>query len=149
MCKWLRNANPGTTGEYCKQTTCFGASHMEDGVCVTNPPILSAQNLCRSIQKYWNTTSASCNSFTGDYGVNQSVYNAAMGNDGKTFMSIAAKGGSFGNVTPNIVLSNGMKLWILSNKAGSLPGLSYNPTNISETQNVCRDLKRQQKQLVH
>lgn len=134
--------NPGTTGEYCKQTTCFGASHMEDGVCVTNPPILSAQNLCRSIQKYWNTTSASCNSFTGDYGVNQSVYNAAMGNDGKTFMSIAAKGGSFGNVTPNIVLSNGMKLWILSNKAGSIPGLSYNPTNISETQNVCKDLKK-------
>lgn len=134
--------NPGTAGEWCKQTQCFGASHMEDGVCVTNPPIVSAQNLCRSIEKYWNTTSASCNSFTGDYGVNQSVYNAAMGSDGKTFMSISSKAGSFGGVTPNIVLSNGMKLWILSNKAGSIPGLSYDPTNISSTQNVCKNLKK-------
>ena len=134
--------NAGTTGEYCKQTKCFGASHMEDGVCVTNPPIVSAKNLCRSIEKYWNTTSSSCNAFTGDYGVNQAVYNAAMGSDDKTFMSIASKAGSFGGVTPNIVLSNGMKLWILSNKAGSIPGLSYDPSNISETQNVCKNLKK-------
>ena len=138
----MRNA--GKTTEYCERTSCTNGSYFDEKnkVCVTNPPILSAKNLCLSIKKYWNITSYSCNAFTGDYGVNTEVYNAAMGRDKKTFMSIDAKAGSFAGITPNIVLANGMKLWILSNKAGSLPGLSYDPTNISETQNVCRNLKK-------
>lgn len=136
--------NAGNASEYCERSGCTNGSHLDpvNKVCVTNPPILSAKSLCLSIKKYWNISSYSCDAFTGDYGVNTDVYNAAMGRDKKTFMSIDAKAGAFGNVTPNIVLANGMKLWILSNKVGSLPGLSYDPTNISQTQNVCRNLKK-------
>lgn len=137
---------PGTSAEYCKKTKCAEGYHTdkETEVCVPNPPIIKGKRLCELIAKNWNIVAGSsyCNAFTAenDVNINKPVLEAAKGNSGTGYLSINSKTGSFANIRPNIVLSNGLRLWILGDKAASVPGLSYNPVGITSTQNMCREL---------
>ena len=137
---------PGTSAEYCKKTKCAEGYHTDEEteVCVPNPPIIKGKRLCELIAKNWNIVAGSsyCNAFTAENNVNinKPVLEAAKGNSGTGYLSINSKTGSFANIRPNIVLSNGLRLWILGDKAASVPGLSYNPVGITSTQNMCREL---------
>ena len=117
-------------------------------VCVVNPPVIKASRLCSMIKDYYNISSSNCNAgFTSvaakgsTINYNQSVYDAAVGTD-NSYLSIASKNGAFLNITPNIVFSNGLPMWILADKAASIPGLSYTTESASKTQNVCINLKK-------
>lgn len=127
-------------GMWCKLTSCAKGSHLdeENEVCVPNVPIIKAKRLCEKIADNWNIISSSCNGFT-DTKYNTSVFNAAKGTDNQ-YLSIKSKDGAFSRLTPHITFTNGLRLWILGNKMASIPGLSYNPTSISDTQNICRDI---------
>lgn len=138
--------NAGTSAERCKKTKCAPGYHTdkETEVCVPNPPIIKANRLCELIHLNWNVVEGSkaCNTFTTENNVNvyKAVLEAAKGADNTGYLSIHRKDGAFANVTPNIVLSNGLRIWILGDKAASIPGLSYNPVGITSTQNMCREL---------
>lgn len=124
----------------CVLDHCAKGSHFDsvNKVCVPDIPILKAESLCNKINKYWNTSSSNCSAFSDDT-YKTSVFNAATGTDG-IYLSIKAKVGGFSNITPDIVFANGQKLWILGNKMASIPGLSFNPTNIVSGQNICKDV---------
>ena len=81
-------------------------------------------------------SNSSCNTFSG--GSNANVYNAALGADGGNYLSIKSKVGAFKDLTPNIVFANGLRMWILGDKAASMPGLSATPTGAKSTQNMCQ-----------
>lgn len=138
----MNNAK-GTSAEECIHTGCAKGSHLdkETEICVPNPPLLKADRFCNLINQNWNTTAHKCDTFST---VNNSkVYNAVLEAAKSTsgnYLSIQSKNGAFNHVTPNIILTNGLRLWILGDKAASIPGLSYNPMNISSTQNMCQEL---------
>ncbi len=125
---------------YCKQVSCSGGAVFDtvNGVCVTKPNIIKGKNFCKSIAKYWNIDSSSCNAgWDTSNGIeyNKAVFEAATGANG--YLSVESKDGAFANLTPNIVLANGLRLWVLSDKSASIPGLSYNPLSVTPSQNVC------------
>lgn len=138
----------GTADEECVIGKCAPGFRLDpvNRVCITNPPILSGQRLCELIKSNWNVNSASCGSWQSSNNVkyNKSVYDAATGTNGR-FISIASKDGAFANIKPNIEFANGLTMWILSDKSASLPGLSYDPTNVSPSQNVCINLNKSTK----
>lgn len=124
-------------GGSCVLDYCPRGSHKSaDGVCITNPPIVKANRFCELIKDNWNLSSSSCNTFSG--GSNTDVYNAALGADGGNYLSIKSQVGAFKNLTPNIVFSNGLRMWILGDKAASMPGLSATPIGAKSTQNMCQ-----------
>lgn len=138
----------------CEVASCVGGSHLEtdefgNTSCVANSPITKANDLCKSIDYYWNTRSASCNFTTtgsNNLAVNNAVYEAAKGSNGR-YLSVASREGTFNSITPNIEMANGLRLWILGDKTASIPGLSYNPSSITtNTQNMCVDLNKNTKQ---
>lgn len=137
---------PGTSAERCKKTKCADGYHTDKitEVCVPNAPIIKGKRLCELIHSNWNIVpdSTYCNAFTteNNVSVNKAVLEAAKGNGGSGYLSINSKQGAFAKVRPNIVLANGLRLWILGDKAASIPGLSYNPVGITSTQNMCREL---------
>ena len=125
--------------------------------CIKNPPMIRAQKFCEEIYKNWNVSNAqevdyckeaftTTNSVGNHY--NEDVYNAVLGDgDASTTMySTNSKKGAFSNLAPHVVLSNGVKLWLLGDKAASIPGLSFNPTNATATQNMCVNLKKTTKE---
>lgn len=122
-----------------------GTRYDEDSKsCIANPAIVSGQHFCKTIVDYWNTSSSSCSAgFTEDNGFNynDNAFQAAIG-ENDVFLSINAKEGAFKSITPNVTMVNGLKLWILSDKYASIPGLSYSPIEITATQNVCKNLKK-------
>ncbi len=113
----------------------------EDQVCVVNPPIIKAQRFCQRITEFWNISSSSCGGWSESNGVQYSapVYSAALGNT-TTLMSVDSKKGAFNAITPHITFANGLKLWILSDKAASIQGLTYTNTNTTASRNVCKKL---------
>lgn len=124
-------------GGSCVLDYCPRGSHKSaDGVCITNPPIVKADRFCELIRDNWNLSNSSCNTFSG--GSNANVYNAALGADGGNYLSIKSKVGAFKDLTPNIVFTNGLRMWILGDKAASMPGLSATPTGAKSTQNMCQ-----------
>lgn len=142
----------------CVESECTSGSTMVDGVCVVNPPITKASRFCEQVENYWNVvddeSKASCSGFTTTNGIayNKPVYDAAKGSNG-TLMSIKSQVGAFGldangkdKIKPNILFSNGLKMWILSDKQASIPGLSFTTENITPTKNVCRNLKKSTKE---
>ncbi len=138
----------------CQQASCVGGSHLEtdefgNTSCVANSPIIKANDLCRSINHYWQTRNSSCNFTTtgsNNLAVNNAVYEAAKGTNNR-YLSVASKEGAFNAITPNIELMNGLRLWILGDKTASIPGLSFNPASITtNTQNMCIDLNKNTKQ---
>lgn len=138
--------NKGTSSEKCRLKGCADGYRLDKDtqVCVPNPPIVKASRFCELIKDYWNIVpnSDNCNLFTEENNVNvyKNVLEAAKGNNSSGYLSINSKQGAFANLRPNIILSNGLRLWILGDKSASIPGLSYNPVGISSTQNMCREL---------
>ena len=136
---WTKNA----VGECSVIGTCpRGTTKSADGnTCVQNPPIISARRFCELVVENWNVSTSTCNNFAT--GVYENVYKAALGNDtNKTYLSIQSQPNAFKSLTPNLRLANGLKVWILGNKAASIPGLSYYSkdasTPISKNQNMCK-----------
>ena len=126
----------------CVLKFCPAGSHKtDDGVCVVNPPITQAKRFCELITEHWNISDSYCGSFDSDpetHDTYNDVYNAALNKDGNNrFLSVNSKIGAFKSIKPNIEFANGLKLWILGDKAASIPGLSYYADNISKTQNMC------------
>ena len=113
--------------------SCPPGTHISGNACVQNPPFLRAQAFCNAINNLWNTNDHNCNTFTPVAGSNiqmySDVYNAATNGDqgSEVYLNINAEAGAFKNLQPNIVFSNGMRMWILGDRAASIPGLSYNP----------------------
>lgn len=135
-------------GGVCERTGCSKGATFDPvtKACITNPPILKAKRFCELIYRYWNTESHYCSGWTTSNNIeyNKSVFEAAKGTNGR-YLSVVSKEGAFKNIKPNIVLSNGLKLWILSDKSASIPGLSYNPQNVTPSQNVCRNMNKSDK----
>ncbi len=139
-CECVEGYTYSESDKQCHHTSCSKGSHMDEKneVCVPNVPILKARRLCEKIADNWNIQSSYCTGFTdGQY--NSDVFNAAKGTDNQ-FLSIKSKDGAFATLRPHVVLANGLKLWILGDKMASIPGLSFNPTNISNKQNICKDV---------
>lgn len=137
--------NAGTVDEYCDIDECAPGFRLDpvNRVCITNPPILSAERLCELVEDNWNVSGSSCHSWQTSNNVKYSkaVYDAATSQNGR-FMSIASKDGSFANITPHIQFANGLVMWILGDKSASIPGLSYDPSSITPSQNVCVNLNK-------
>ena len=128
-------------GRSCRQSSiCQAGSHSdpnEGGECVANSPITSGKRFCELIVRDWNTSSSNCDTFTkhGDVYYNSDLLdNVTVGTH---YLAINSKPGVFNNMEPNIVFSNGLKLWILGDKSSSIPGLTYTPVNYDGETNVC------------
>lgn len=134
-------ANYGPEGVCNTVINCSkGSTKSSDGVCVVNPPIINSKHFCELITDNWNTSSTHCDgvfSTVSGSQVNTSVYNAAVGTN-DNYLSIKSKVGAFKDLTPNIVFANGLRLWILGDKAASIPGLSATPTGATNVQNMCK-----------
>ncbi len=135
-------------GDACVLEKCPPGSTPKDGVCVVNPPIIKAENFCKMITEHWNISDSSCAGWatSNNTKYNEAVYNAAMGKNNGKYLSVNSQQSAFKNITPNITFSNGLKMWILGDKAASIPGLSYYPnpyaTNpITASQNMCRRIE--------
>ncbi|MBD5401850.1 hypothetical protein HDR58_03475, partial [bacterium] len=122
----------------CHRVGCASGLHFDPDTetCVINPPIQTSKRFCELINDNWNTASHNCNTFSNH--IYSDVYNAALGTNGK-YISIMSKIGAFKNINPNIVFQNGLKLWILGDKAASIPGLSFTTEGISSNQNICKE----------
>lgn len=130
---WLLDASTGlcTIPGDCPK----GTQKASDGTCVANPPIIRADRFCELVGENWNTSSISCASLAG--GTRNDVYNAATGSNGR-YLSISAPIGGFKNIQPNIVLANGLKMWILGDKTASIPGLSFYSDPSVADHNICK-----------
>ncbi len=126
----------------CTRSSCPPGMLLDEDakVCVPAPPLISAKRFCELIVANWNTSSYSCSTFSGSPSKYDSVYNAAYKEN--VLNSIKGASGAFNSIAPNIVFSNGLKLWILGDRAASIPGLSYDSSNAASTQNMCIDLKK-------
>lgn len=118
-------------------------------ICVINPPITKASRFCELISDNYNVSNANCGTFNnmveyGD-GVDAVSYNRALFEaitaGGTQYLSAKAVAGAFNGVAPNIIFSNGLKLWILGDKVASIAGLSFNPTDYTPDINACVDRK--------
>jgi len=147
------------TGECCKLDQVYNAS---TGSCVNagaKPYQLSffindAKQLCNAIKDNWHVKGANCSTFEKQKdGKAPSVYKALFEsvkfksnyNSSKSYSinsirSLIEKRGAFNTLTPNIVFTNGVKLWISGDRAASIPGLTYNSDGVSSTQNMCVDV---------
>ena len=130
--------NLNAAGNECVQNAvnCPPGTHLSNKSCIINVPFLKAKRFCEKVDSLWNTTSHNCNTFNADglQGVYNAVYNAAT-NDG-SYLNVNAKKGAFRD--PNLVFANGMRMWILGDRAASIPGLSYNPDAYNtKTDTVC------------
>ncbi|MBR1425168.1 type II secretion system protein [bacterium] len=121
--------------------------------CVPAPFVLEAKKLCNLVADNWNISSKHCDIFDnssnkGSDGEHfyKDLYDAvAQKNsayDSNVLNSINAKEGAFNSITPNIVFSNGLKMWILADRMASLPGLTFDPSITSKNQNICVDLDK-------
>ena len=139
-CKCVGGYQMNSAETKCELEYCPAGSHpTPDGVCVVNPPITQARRFCELITEHWNISDSYCGSFdtnSQSQDTYDDVYTAAIGKNGK-YLSVTSKPGSFKSITPNIVFANGLKMWILGDKAASIPGLSYYNPSISKTQNMC------------
>ncbi|MBP3820644.1 prepilin-type N-terminal cleavage/methylation domain-containing protein [bacterium] len=119
--------------------------------CIANSPIVKAKRFCELITENWNISESHCDTFTNDNGISyyEDVFNAVnySSEDGNSYLSInslnksknASLKNAFKNITPNIVFSNGLRLWILGDKSASIAGLSYDPTDYDKDVNICKD----------
>lgn len=135
-------------GGSCVLDKCPPGSTKKDDVCVVNPPIIKAENFCKQVTKHWNISASHCSGFSASNDTKNytAVYNAAMGRNNGKYLSIDSQKSAFKNIVPNITFSNGLKMWILGDKAASIPGLSYYPNPyasnpVTASQNMCRRIE--------
>lgn len=117
---------------------CSEGSHSSNGVCVSNPPIISAERFCKLVAYNWNVSSANCSTFkkVDDTNYNQDLYKAITAK--KTpYLSSKAVEGAFKNIEPNLIFANGLRMWILGDKSASVAGLSYTPDGYTPSVNSC------------
>ncbi len=137
ICTKIENATKCPTGYHYDDTT---------DTCVINLPITKAQRFCELIADYYNVSSSNCNTFNNtvsvsdaeDISYNSDLYNAITAND-TPYLSSRAIEGAFNDIDPNIIFTNGLKLWILGDKVASIAGLSFDPTGYTPDVNVCAD----------
>ena len=117
---------------------CPAGTHLHDGSCVTNSSIIKAQRLCELVKANWNISNANCDTFTNENDIDyyKELYTAITKNN-TPYLSTKAVVGAFNNIEPNIIFSNGLRMWILGNKSASIPGLSFNPDFYTSQINVC------------
>ncbi len=119
-------------------SSCPAGSHLEDNVCKSNSPIISAERFCKLLAYNWNVSTSNCSNFTKKDNI---YYNAELFNkitaSSTPYLSSKAVVGAFNNVEPNIIFSNGLKLWILGDKSASIAGLSFNPDDYEPDVNTC------------
>lgn len=139
LCNVLETCPPGTTKDD------------KENVCVVNPPVLKASRFCELVKEYYNTYETNCNAGFKTLAVkganvhyNEDVYKAATSASG-TYLSIQSKAGAFEKITPNIIFSNGLPMWILADKTASIPGLTYTSQMEESTQNICLNLRKHSK----
>ena len=120
-------------------SSCRAGSHLENNTCVSNAPIIKGKRFCELVSYNWNIANSNCNTFTTENGItyNKTLYNAITANN-TPYLSAKAVKGAFNSVTPNIILANGLRLWILGDKSASIAGLSFNPDNYSTDVNICK-----------
>lgn len=149
VCQCMNGYAMNSAGE-CKVSQCAPGSTLTDDsltgekVCVANASLVKASSFCSKVTEHWNISSSSCSAsgFTELDGAhyNSNVFNAAKGTNG-TYLSINSKTGAFNSITPNIVFSNGLKMWILGDRSASIPGLSTTTKDVSGIQNDCKSIK--------
>ena len=132
----------GDNGVVCNAITnniCAAGTHLKDGVCVINTPVVKAKRFCELVAHNWNISKANCDTFTLDGGItyNSDLYNAITA-ENTPYLSTIGVEGAFNNIEPNIVFSNGLMMWILGDKSASIPGLSFNPDIYSPKVNACK-----------
>ncbi len=135
------NSGYEMSGNVCVRSRCSKGMYFDENtkVCVPAAPIVKAHTFCELIKDNWNIKDSNCNVLSGN-SVYSSVYSAALGTN-NVLNSITAnnRSGAFANITPNIVFSNGLKLWILGDRYASIPGLTFDPSNSTKTKGVCTD----------
>ena len=139
------SSNSTTADKSCPMGYKYSPSvNSGQGGCVLNY-ILGPDKFCKNIEARLNidkdTTKVKCNVFTGtNIKSYTAAFNAAIGTDGK-YLSRAVKIGAFKDLAPNIILANGLKLWIPQQKTASIPGLSMAPEDIGtdSSRNACYD----------
>ena len=142
-CSCQEGYTPNETNTGCNSSgsSCPAGSHLVNGNCISNSPIISAKRFCELVAYNWNVSEKSCNTFkeNPETGVayNENLYNAITAGNTK-YLSSKAVVGAFNNLEPNIIFSNGLRMWILSDKSASIAGLSYNPDDYEPEINVCR-----------
>lgn len=135
----------------------------ENNQCVLNPPIIRASRFSELIAKNWNIkkdysseiTYTNLSDLSGAKYYKE-VYEAALGNSSETsdrLMSIDSKPGAFAfnpktgtGLKPNVILANGLHLWIMSDRLASIPGLTYSTDNSKPSRNVCKNLNKKTKE---
>ena len=159
-CVCVTGYEMNATNSQCDLVSCPAGYTLDstERKCVKNPPMIRAQKFCEEIHKNWNvaptpnetycqTAFSTKNSLGSHY--NEAVYKAALGDGNTTLFSTKSQKGAFAKgktgMDPHVVLSNGVKLWLLGDKAASIPGLSFNPEGASSTQNMCVNLKKTSK----
>ncbi|MCM1338258.1 MAG: prepilin-type N-terminal cleavage/methylation domain-containing protein [Muribaculaceae bacterium] len=133
-------------------------------ICVLNPPIISAKRFCDLVAETWSIKRHGnfCDS-TKYYTVEKlsgakyykNVFEAALGRSSSTnkrLMSIDSQPGAFAynqktlsGLKPNLILSNGLYMWILSDRVASIPGLTYTTDNAIPERNICKNLNKDTK----
>lgn len=131
----------------------------EHNICILNPPIIRASRFSELIAENWNIKHdySSEIAYTDVPGLSgakyyKEVYEAALGRSTETskrLMSIDSKPGAFAfnprtgtGLKPNIILANGLHLWIMSDRLASIPGLTYSTDNSTESRNICKNLNK-------
>lgn len=142
-------------GGVCKVSKCSpGSTLVEDPitgdkVCVANASLVKANRFCEKITEHWNIESSSC-SASGFQTLDGAHYNsnvfAAASSSAGGYLSVNSQVGTFddklhSDMKPNIVFSNGLKMWILGDKSASIPGLSATTLKASGVQNDCKSIK--------
>jgi len=149
-----------STHQACELSSCpKGYTFDKDKkICALNQPIVKASRFCELVNENWNTTSANCSTFSPIPGAGGSmsaagavasyykdVYEASLGareETKTTLMSIDSRPGAFSEIPPNIIFANGLKMWILSDRTASIPGLTYTTTPTSPLRNVCMNMHK-------
>ena len=155
-CKYCRYGSFNEqTGDCCGENQYYNADYVnEDGThgkCIDTVfgkneqafYLINAHDFCEQVADNWNITKKNCNTFSDD---NPSVYETLFSNvyRGGILNSINLykdSTASFKGIDPNIVFANGLKMWILGDRAASIPGLSYTPRVTGNKQNMCIDQK--------
>lgn len=150
-CMQNTNANACPPG-YSKRDAVDGDERYTTPGCDKNPQFYSVARFCSAIADTWNVKDVDCDTFervddvyaeeyASGFDFYTDVYNAVKPDDDHIYSDIRATRGAFEGITPNIVLSNGIRIWFLGDRAATIPGLSYNPqyyTNKNQT--VCKQI---------
>ena len=84
------------SSEFCERSKCSKGSYFDskNKVCVNNPPVVKAENFCKTVARDFNVDSSNCSTFSEKNGVKYypGVFNAAKGTgSGNDYLSIMSQ----------------------------------------------------------